>query len=55
VQGAIDFIHANQAPVDAYLVEEEQRHAETCRQNPLPPGLAERIRKHKMENGLKSA
>jgi uncharacterized protein (DUF433 family) len=55
VQGAIDYIHANQAAVDAYLVEEEQRHAETCRQNPLPPGLAERIPNYKMDNGLKSA
>jgi uncharacterized protein (DUF433 family) len=55
VQGAIDYIRAHQAAVDAYLLREEQRYAELCRQNPLPPGLAERIRKYRIEKGLKSA
>jgi uncharacterized protein (DUF433 family) len=55
VQGAIDYIRAHQAALDAYLIREEQRYEELRRQNSLPPRLAERIRKYKMAKKLRSA
>jgi uncharacterized protein (DUF433 family) len=55
VQGVIDYVHTHQSAVDEYLAEGERRYVELCRQNPLPPSLAEKIRKARMEKGLKSA
>jgi uncharacterized protein (DUF433 family) len=55
VQGAIDYIRAHQAAVDAYLVQEEERYEELRRQNPPPASVLEKIRKYRAERGLKSA
>jgi uncharacterized protein (DUF433 family) len=55
VERVIGYIRANQAAVDAYVEEGERRFAELARQNPLPPAVAEKIRKARIEKGLKSA
>ena len=55
VQGAIDYIHAHQADVDAYLEEGERRYEELRKQNPPPASVMEKIRKYKAERGLRSA
>ena len=55
VQDVIDYIRAHQAAVDAYLEAGKRRFEELARQNPLPPALAEKIRRARQEKGLKSA
>ena len=55
VQGTIDYIRAHQAEVDAYLEEGERLWEQLCRKNPLPPSLEEKIRRYRLEKGLKSA
>jgi hypothetical protein len=55
VERVIGYIRANQPAVDAYLEEGDRRFAELARQNPLPPALAEKIRKARLAKGLKSA
>jgi len=55
LEGAIAFIQAHPVEVDAYLAEKEERWEELRKQNPLPPEVAERIRRYRESEGLKSA
>jgi uncharacterized protein (DUF433 family) len=55
VQGAIDYVHAHQAAVDAYLEQGERLFEELRRQNPPPASVLEKIRKYRAERDLKSA
>jgi hypothetical protein len=55
VQGAIDYIHAHQSALDAYLEEGERLFEELRRQNPPPASVLEKIRKYQAERNLKSA
>jgi hypothetical protein len=53
VKGAIAFVEAHQAEVDAYLERQFKAWEEAAKQN--PPEFVEKIRRYRMEKGLKSA
>jgi len=54
LEGAIAYIRANQAAVDAYLEREEEYYGELRRRNPPPPALLEKIRQYREERNIKA-